>query len=123
MFMLWRYPVVDFLCIDNHTTLCHFEDKLMPLRAIAAGWRVAVLGLEVDHMGGQTAVLEGIRFEQDAASWCRQEGISFWDGSPGNDIPNSSQRGVSASLALYLEAERRFLTYGRSMGFIPSRIT
>lgn len=108
MFMACRRPLIDALDIDEHTTLCHFMDKLWPLKIMTEGWRVAVLGLSVDHIGGQTAVLEGERFEEDAADWCRQEGISFKEGQ--------------ASLALYLESERRFLDYGRSKGYVPSRI-
>jgi hypothetical protein len=106
MFMAMRQPVVDCLGIDNHIVPCHFMDKLFPIKAIKAGWKCAVLGLEVDHQGGRTSV--GSRFESDCALWCDKERLVYEPGKAG--------------LAIYLEAERQFLTYGRANGFIPSRI-
>jgi len=108
MLMVMRRSVVDCLKIDHHITLCHFMDKVWPLRTIEAGWRVAVIGLSVDHMGGKTAVEQLARFEIDARRWCDQEGIDY------------STR--PASHSLYLEAERRFLAEYISKGYVPSRI-
>jgi hypothetical protein len=106
MFMAMRKPVVDCLEIDEHIVPCHFMDKLWPVKAIKAGWKCAVLGLEVDHQGGRTSV--GSRFESDCALWCDREKLAY---EPGR-----------AGMAVYLEAERQFLTYGRANGFIPSKI-
>lgn len=106
MFMVMRRSVVSSLLIDKHIAPCHFYDKIWPLRAIDAGWTVGVLGLEVDHQGGLTST--GTRFEADCADWCRQEGLTY---DPGK-----------ANLAVYLEAERRFLTEYRAKGRIPSRV-
>ena len=108
MFMVMRQPVVEALRIDDHITLCHFMDKLWPIRTLSAGFDIGILGLEVDHMGGKTAVELLARFEKDCERWCGQEYISF---EPGK-----------ASLALYLESERRFLTEARERGYLPSSI-
>lgn len=106
MFMAMRSPVVTSLHIDDHIAPCHFYDKIWPLRAIEAGWTVGVLGLEVDHQGGLTTT--GTRFENDCAMWCDKEGLPYQPGQ--------------AAHAVYLEAERRFLTEYRMKGFIPRRI-
>jgi hypothetical protein len=108
MFMVSRVPVVRTFRIDSHITLCHFMDKVWPLRALKSEWRVGVLGLEVDHMGGKTAVEGLARFETDAEAWCRQEDIDF---KPGE-----------AALALYLESERLFLEEADEMRVRPSRM-
>lgn len=105
MLMAMRRPVVDTLQIDEHIVPCHFYDKIWPLRAIESGWYVGVLGLEVDHKGGLTST--GTRFEDDCVMWCDKEGLPY---EPGK-----------ANLAVYLEAERRFLTEFRAKGMIPSR--
>ena len=114
MFMLMRRPVVDALSIDEHITLCHFMDKLWPIKAMAAGWKCAVIGILVDHAGGQTSVLQAVRFDADAAKWCAQENIKYGH--------YTSEGPMSASVALYFEAERQFLEYGRSRRMIPSRL-
>jgi hypothetical protein len=106
MFILFRQPVVNKLGIDEHIPPCHFYDKIWPLRTIEAGWHVGVLGLLVDHQGGLTST--GTRFEEDCERWCAKEGMSY---DPGK-----------ASLEVYLEAERRFLTEFRAKGMIPSRV-
>jgi hypothetical protein len=105
MFMAMRRPVVDSLNIDEHIAPCHFYDKIWPLMAINAGWEVGVLGLLVDHQGGLTTT--GALFEQFCREWCLQEQIPFSD---------------SAGLAVYLEAEKRFLAYARQTGKLPFKI-
>lgn len=105
MFIAMRRPVIDALKIDSHIVPCHFMDKIWPMRTIHAGWFVGVLGLEVDHQGGLTST--GTRFEQDCESWCQKEGLPF---EPGK-----------ASLVVYLEAERQWLTEGRNTNFLPSK--
>jgi GT2 family glycosyltransferase len=105
LFMAMRRPVVDALGVDIHTPLCHFVDKLWCLRAIEAGWRVGVLGVEVDHLGGQTAI--GVEsYREDARRWCLSEGFD-----PGDD----------PGLAIYKEAERRFLAEAARLRRLDTR--
>jgi len=106
MFMAMRRPVVDLLGIDKHIVQCHFYDKIWPLMTVQAGWQVGVLGLDVDHKGGITST--GTRFEEDCMKWCDQEGLSYESGK--------------ANLAVYIEAERRWLGYARSVGKLPASI-
>jgi hypothetical protein len=106
LFMCMRQPVLSALRVDQHTPLCHFVDKIWPLRTIRAGWKVGVLGVEIDHMGGMTAVSDN-RYPEDARQWCLQEGVN-----PGQD----------PGLALYLEAERRWLAEARQAGMLPATL-
>jgi len=103
LFMAVRVACVPLLRIDAHTPICHFMDKVWPLRLIKAGWKVGVLGISIDHLGGQTAVAMP-RFEEEAKQWCLEEGIE-----------------PASGMGLYLESERRFLTEMRP-SIIPSHM-
>lgn len=109
LFMMFRLAAIPGLRIDEHIAPCHFYDKIWSMRTIENGWRVATLGVEVDHIGGQTAV--GVaRFREDARQWCEQEGCMHLSPDP--------------LTALYLEAERRFLTeYRDQKRMMPSHVT
>ncbi len=84
--------------------LAHFYDKIWPCRLVRQGWRCAVLGVEIDHAGGLTAV--GMpRYTEDCRRWFRERG----------------QDPADASLAMYQEAERRFFAeFGGS--FFPAKV-
>jgi GT2 family glycosyltransferase len=110
LFMAIRKPVVSCLGVDDNIALNHFGDRVWPLRAIEAGWRVGVLGVEIDHMGGQTLVLVP-KIEKDSQDWLDKFGIP---------VPE----GMSAGTAVYLESERRYLTEYRDLKrMIPGRVT
>lgn len=104
--MLIREPAIDALKVDENIQLCHFGDRVWPLRLYEAGWKTAVLGVEMDHRGGMTAVANP-RYHESARKWCEEHGVD-----PGND----------PSLAVYLDAESKFLTEYRAKGYIPSRM-
>lgn len=109
LFMAMRQPVVRVLGVDDNIALNHFGDRVWPLRAIENGWHVGVLGIEIDHMGGQTTVLVP-KIEEDSRLWLEQHHI---------EIPE----GVTAATAVYLESERRYLTeYRDQKHMIPARV-
>jgi GT2 family glycosyltransferase len=109
LFIAMRQPVVRTLGVDDNIALNHFGDRVWPLRAIENGWHVAVLGIEIDHMGGQTLVLVH-KIEEDSRKWCEEHNIP---------IPE----GVSAGTAVYLESERRYLTEYRDIKkMIPGKV-
>lgn len=110
LFLAMRQTLVPFLKVDDTIALNHFSDRVWPLRAIESGWRVGVLGIECDHMGGQTVVGVG-RIEEDSRKWCEAHHVP---------IP----AGMQAGTAVYLESERRYLTeYRDQKHLIPAAMT
>lgn len=94
LFMAMRPAVVDSLRITNDIPICHFYDKIWPMRAIEEGWRVGTMGVEVDHLGGTTSV-GNAHFREDCRKWLTENGIKA--------VPDPET-------ALYLEAERQWLS-------------
>jgi hypothetical protein len=83
-------------------------DRIWPLRLIENGLRVGVMGVKIDHIGGQTSVLE-TQYHEDAGRWCKEQKLALIDGDPGK--------------TLYMEAERRYLTeYRDSKKLVPGMI-
>jgi hypothetical protein len=105
LFMAFIRDVIPHMKINDKMPLAHFMDKLLPVRAIRAGYKVAVAGIEIDHMGGQTIVAEP-RFEEDAKRWCDEQGLPLANGDGG--------------LTMYLEAELRFKA--ECADLLPSKI-
>lgn len=104
MFMAFRTELIPKLGIDETITPAHFYDKILPMRAVEAGNHVAVLGVEIDHMGGTTLVGEPA-FELAMRHWCQKQGLQY---------------GENAGAAVYMEAERRWLEeYRDKKGMIP----
>lgn len=97
MAMIFRRECIPLLGIDDDITLCHFYDKIWPMRLIAQGWHVATLGVEIDHLGGITSANE-YRFGADCWRWWAERGKRYAD----------------PDMEMYLEAERRFLAEFKS---------
>ena len=107
LFMAFRKEVAELLVSQEAPTPAHFYDKIWPMRAIEAGYHVGVQGVEVDHMGGITLVAE-TQYTDDMYRWCNENGIDH-KGNP--------------NLAVYLEAEHRFLSeYREQKKLIPGRV-
>lgn len=113
LFMMFRREVIPQLLIDEKIAPCHFYDKIWSMRTIENNWRVGCLGLEIDHMGGMTAIGD-TQYWDDAVSWCKANNIPLVK----NDIGDED-----GGLTVYIEAERRFLSeYRDQKKRIPSRI-
>ncbi len=85
----------------------HFYDRLMSCQVTERGWRVAVLGIACDHLGNRTVAHEPAWHEL-AQRWAETRSIASVDGN--------------WDLAVYREAERRFLSEWRDQKrFIPVR--
>jgi hypothetical protein len=85
----------------------HFYDRLFCALMMAGGWHVGFLGIQCDHLNGQTAnVFDG--YHDLAREWCeRNECVRT--GNPDQDV--------------YLEAEHRFLEEWRdNRRFIPLKV-
>src|SRR5574343_633407 len=113
LFMMFRRNVIPLMNIDEHIAPCHFYDKLWTLRTVENNWRVGCLGLEIDHMGGMTAIGD-TQYWDDAVTWCKEQKIPLVKNQAGDD---------DGGLTVYLEAEKRFLgEYRDQKKRIPCRI-
>ncbi len=110
LFMMFRREVIPHLVTGyekwENLTLAHFYDRIWPCRTIEAGYRVAVMGVECDHIGGITTT-GNERYRQDCIDWLRERELPF-------DNPETE---------MYLIAERRFLNeYKEQKHFLPAII-
>jgi len=87
----------------------HFYDKKFSMEMLSRGWHVGYLGIEQDHLSGQTAnVFEG--YHRLAEAWCGERGVhrpeaTNWDHQ------------------IYLEAEHQFLVEWRDQKrFFPLKV-
>jgi hypothetical protein len=109
LFLSLRRSLVPMLKVDDSIQLNHFGDRIWPLRLIERGVRCAVLGVEIDHMSGQTLVGVG-RIEEDSRRWCEEHGVH---------VPAGQQAGT----AVYLYAEHLYLSEYRDLKhFLPARM-
>lgn len=53
----------------------HFYDRLISTQMLEAGFKVAVLGIAFDHLGGQTVCRES-RYHDIAREWCERHGVA-----------------------------------------------
>lgn len=107
LFMAFRKETAEQLARMEDPTPAHFYDKIWPMRAIENKWHVAVMGVEVDHLGGTTLVAEPA-YWNDMARWCKEQGIEY---------------GENPGMAVYVEAERRWLQEFRDdKHLMPGRV-
>lgn len=113
LFMMFRRGVIPELMSSaandswGDVTLAHFYDRIWPLRTLEAGYRVAVLGVECDHLGGMTCVANQ-RYYDDCVKWLEERNIPY-------ENPETE---------MYLVAERRYLGEYRDVKrFIPCRVS
>lgn len=107
LFMMFRRDVIPHLMNDRDpwadVTLAHFYDRIWPIRTIEAGYRVATMGVECDHLGGMTTVANQ-RYWDDCIKWLNDRNIPF-------ENPETE---------MYLVAERRYLgEYREEKRFLP----
>lgn len=77
LFMMFRREAIAALDIDDKIGLCHFFDRIWTLKMWKNKWRVIVLGIEIDHMGGRTSCSP--RYNEDAKAWCAKMGLPLLD--------------------------------------------
>lgn len=110
LFMAFRRECVPLLSINSSIALAHFYDKIWSCRIIESGFKVAVLGIECDHLGGQTLVLDQ-GYADDCDAWLKKHGYK------------TDFKGYDPSAEMYFVAERRFLSEYRDVKrMIPLKI-
>lgn len=107
LFMMFNRQVIEQLHPEGYDwhdiTLAHFYDRIWPLRVIEAGYRVATMGVECDHLGGMTTTANE-RYRADCIRWLEERSYIY-------DNPETE---------MYLIAERRYLSeYREQKKFIP----
>lgn len=92
----------------------HFYDKLISTQMLEAGYKVGVLGIACDHLGGQTVSREE-GYNNLAEEWSREHlRPDQWIGN----VPN-----FSWDQTVYHEAERQWLTeYRDTKHIVPLRV-
>ena len=106
----------------------HFYDRLMCCQAIEKGYKVGVLGIQSDHISGQTANKEN-KYHNIAKKWIQEKlGIDspedyiklFPDWYLNTMNPSRGNIPKCSDQVIYQEAERRFLQEWRdNKKFIP----
>lgn len=130
LFMLFRREVIPYLVKDTEKwediTLAHFYDRIMPIRTIEAGYRVAVIGSDCDHIGGMTTT-GNERYRDDCIKFLDARGIA-WRDNGSNDIAAEAldERNIpcgNPETQMYLIAEHRYLSeYRDEKKFLPAII-
>lgn len=104
----------------------HFYDRMMCAQVIELGYRVGILGIECDHVSGQTANHEQ-GWSDTAKEWCekylgiteKEQWISLnreWWESTSN--PSRGHQPNGWDHVIYMEAERQFLRLFRDVKHI-----
>jgi len=108
LFMMFKSEAIPGLNITQDIPLCHFYDKLWGIRTVENGFHVAVMGSEVDHLGGMTAIGQAPSYSEACKKWLTKRGIPY---------------GSDGTLEMYQVAERHFLGEYRDQKHIfPARV-
>lgn len=107
LFMMFRREAIPELMNGRDpwqdVTLAHFYDRIWPIRTIEAGYRVGVMGVDCDHLGGMTTTANE-RYRNDCINWLDERNIPY-------ENPETE---------MYLVAERRYLSeYREEKKFLP----
>jgi glycosyltransferase involved in cell wall biosynthesis len=108
--MILRRTALQDIGFRDNFPLHHFYDRLIATQLLEKRWHIGVLGVECDHISGQTANAEE-KWKQAARKWSTEHHIS-----PGG-------LGIDWDHVIYLEAERQWLSeYRDKKHLIPIRI-
>lgn len=130
LFMMFRREVIPHLHNERdpweNVTLAHFYDRIWPIRTIEAGYRVATMGVECDHLGGMTTT-GNERYRDDCIKWLDERGYEWRlpEGleppHPNNDPEYRRKPSGNPETQMYLVAEDRYLTeYREEKRFLPA---
>lgn len=97
----------------------HFYDRILSCEILNRGWHIALFGLDADHLGGGTGLIniphDGpelgvLNREAMYKRWLTTKGIPYKDGD-------------NLDLIVYIEAEKLFLNKWRDqLAFIPIKV-
>lgn len=128
--MIFRKSCYKQIQVKDNYPIHHFYDRLLSLQTLEVGFKVGILGIEFDHISGQTVNQEQT-YQDDAKAWFKQKlGIENpeqwaelrkdWVYGANKNNPSHGKVPNQYDHATYLEAEYLFLTeYRDSKGIIP----
>lgn len=116
--MIFRKSVLEKIEVKNIPPH-HFYDRIMSCQVIEAGYKVGILGIEFDHISGQTANTQG-KWQDTSKNWfiehlgihTPQEWATLREDwvKRGRNSPSLGKVPDQWDYAAYLEAEYQFLT-------------
>jgi len=129
--MIFRRECLESLPLDNWKLPHHFYDRVLSAWTLQHDWKIAVLGVECDHISGRT--MGESRYNQMCKKWAKEnlgiEKISQWiDNNKAwhYNITNPShgeKPGDAWDWVIYQEAQKRFLQDFRDkQKFIPMQV-
>ncbi len=111
--MAIRRSVWNKLGFHRNQSMYYYYDRLMCCRVLEAGYRIATLGLDCDHISNQTASKQ-IKYHHKIHMLCEKYNVP-----PVTDVTGN----VNWDISLHAEAKRRFLREWRDeKHFIPRKI-
>jgi GT2 family glycosyltransferase len=104
LFMAFRREALSALTLDHSLPPAHWYDYIWSAQLQRAGWRLGLLGVEVDHRGGRTAAGQAVMLKPGWRQWCEEHGV---------------EAGVSPMEAIAAEGTRRWHEFE---GFFPCQV-
>ena len=83
--VVFRRDVLKSLTLDDRLPPGHWYDLLWCAQASLAGWRLAVMGVDADHVGWGTSGGQSGALQEEWRRWCRDNGVEA-GGHPMNAI-------------------------------------
>mgnify|MGYP001206568360 CR=1 FL=1 len=83
LFMAFRRAALADLTLTRSLPPAHFYDFIWGAQVIEAGWRVATLGVECDHIGWSTEVNLAAALDGEWRRWCAENGVPAGDNPMG----------------------------------------
>ena len=75
LFMAFRREALDALTLTPELPPAHFYDFIWGAEMIEAGWHLATLGVECDHVGWSTEVRMAEALDGEWRRWCAEQGL------------------------------------------------
>ena len=82
LFIAFRRDVLKSLTLDDGLPPGHWYDLIWGAQASLAGWRLAVMGVDCDHVGWGTSAGQREELQPEWLRWCVETGVGVPDGDP-----------------------------------------
>ena len=129
--MIFRKQTLEDIGFIKDFPLHHFYDRLMSCQVIKKGKRVAVMGIECDHISGQTVCHED-KHNEISSNWCKEHlGIDKpeqWIDKNKDWVNNATMPAHNIKLdnwdqVIYREAEKQFFDlFHNTDRFFPFKV-